>query len=540
MSDNIPFEIQMEIIEKVYDVKSLIHVSFQTMEVFFVSYEFIKGYGVRHTQPHSHILNYKVGYLSDPKFFCLVDDDDNETFKVQHQEFAPFVRSPLLKQFSLYEVVGVCHRLMSLYGFHKDYKNGMVVIWNPSIGKSFGILVPGFVSLDFGFGVCPITRDPTIVNILCTYKMMPWYIEVFTLSSGVWNVILCSKLPRQSIKLNTSTQVVIDRFIYYGAHKDTFTEHGRYTKNHMAVSFDLVTKEFKVVNLPDILTNEIYAPMSVSVCKLSGSLVVSAYIVFEGALCCGVWVMEHDSYFRKLYNIGASFDKIFGFRKKGEPIFKIQQVVEQFTTLNVYDPCLQQIKNLSIYGVEGSYGSFVIGTYKESLHLLDHLDSHAMYATFIKYVICSKVGECSCVVGEWWRWLESKGDGAVKTEEPKDSFIMGDEKLNTIPKKELDEVIKSSIEYLVPILSESEDISGSDSECDLPSCDDFSPINVLEGKSMTFSNPLFDSNDDFIFSDDESLSDEDDLNKKFYNSLGRVPNRCSSSIGKTQEVVIVL
>ncbi|GKA87128.1 hypothetical protein Tco_0808839, partial [Tanacetum coccineum] len=78
-----------------------------------------------------------------------------------------------------------------------------------------------------------------------------------------------------------------------------------------------------------------------------------------------------------------------------------------------------------------------------------------------------------------------------------------------IPEKESDEFIKSSVEDLVPIPSESEDTSGSDSECDLPSCNDFSLINVSEEKSVTFSNPLFDSNDDFTFSDDESLSDED-------------------------------
>ncbi|GJS60177.1 hypothetical protein Tco_0654961 [Tanacetum coccineum] len=45
--------------------------------------------------------------------------------------------------------------------------------------------------------------------------------------------------------------------------------------------------------------------------------------------------------------------------------------------------------------------------------------------------------------------------------------------------------------------------------CDLPSSDDFSPINISEEKSVTFSNPLFDSNDDFTSSDNESLSDED-------------------------------
>ncbi|GJW93010.1 hypothetical protein Tco_0172682 [Tanacetum coccineum] len=86
---------------------------------------------------------------------------------------------------------------------------------------------------------------------------------------------------------------------------------------------------------------------------------------------------------------------------------------------------------------------------------------------------------------------------------------MRNEELSTIPEKESDEFIKSSVEDLVPIPSESEDTSESDSDCDLPSYDDFSSIDVQRGNSMTFSNPLFDSNDDFTSSDDESLSDED-------------------------------
>ncbi|GJW40753.1 hypothetical protein Tco_0066598 [Tanacetum coccineum] len=89
------------------------------------------------------------------------------------------------------------------------------------------------------------------------------------------------------------------------------------------------------------------------------------------------------------------------------------------------------------------------------------------------------------------------------------SHNAGNEELSTIPKKESDEFIKSSVEDLIPIPRESEDTSGSDSESVLPSSDDFSPI--FEEKSVTFSNPLFDSNDDFTSSDDESLSDEDVL-----------------------------
>nr|GEW00913.1 hypothetical protein [Tanacetum cinerariifolium] len=83
------------------------------------------------------------------------------------------------------------------------------------------------------------------------------------------------------------------------------------------------------------------------------------------------------------------------------------------------------------------------------------------------------------------------------------------EDLNTIPEKESNEFIKSSVEDLVPILSESEDTSKSDSEYVLPSYDDFSSINVFEEKAMTFSNPLSNSNDDFTSSDDKSLFDKD-------------------------------
>ncbi|GJS68451.1 hypothetical protein Tco_0683016 [Tanacetum coccineum] len=84
----------------------------------------------------------------------------------------------------------------------------------------------------------------------------------------------------------------------------------------------------------------------------------------------------------------------------------------------------------------------------------------------------------------------------LPTREPEDSLIMGDEHLDTIPEKESDELIKSSVENLVPIPSESEDFSENESECDMPVCDDFT----------TFSNPLFDLNGDFTSSDDMSIT----------------------------------
>ncbi|GJS32344.1 hypothetical protein Tco_0530726 [Tanacetum coccineum] len=59
------------------------------------------------------------------------------------------------------------------------------------------------------------------------------------------------------------------------------------------------------------------------------------------------------------------------------------------------------------------------------------------------------------------------------TEEPVDSLIMEDKHLDTISALESDELIKSSVENLVHTPSESDGIS--ESECDLPVCDDSSP-----------------------------------------------------------------
>nr|GEV98938.1 hypothetical protein [Tanacetum cinerariifolium] len=76
------------------------------------------------------------------------------------------------------------------------------------------------------------------------------------------------------------------------------------------------------------------------------------------------------------------------------------------------------------------------------------------------------------------------------------SLSMGDEHLDTIPKKESDEFNKSSVEDFVPNPSESE----SECKCDVPDCDDSQTTNF----SM-FSNPLF---DDSTSSDDESSHEE--------------------------------
>ncbi|GJR11286.1 hypothetical protein Tco_0793938 [Tanacetum coccineum] len=70
-----------------------------------------------------------------------------------------------------------------------------------------------------------------------------------------------------------------------------------------------------------------------------------------------------------------------------------------------------------------------------------------------------------------------------------------------------DEFIKSSVEDLVPILSESEDTSGSDS--DLPFDDEsLSDEDIPEDNVKIYSNPLFEFDDEYISSDVNPLFDE--------------------------------
>ncbi|GJT58335.1 hypothetical protein Tco_0993389 [Tanacetum coccineum] len=211
------------------------------------------------------------------------------------------------------------------------------------VRKTVGIRVLSSGYFDLGFGVCPVNNDPTVLKI--SYN--PWHVEVFTLSSGVWSLIPSSDLPRESIRLDSSTQIVIliDRFIYWVASDMILAADWPVT--NMIISFDLITKKFKEGN-----------EVNESVC---------------------VRIMVHDGVitsFTKLFTIdrrNLSVNKILGFRKSGEVIMENAMQIPKFAALEVYEPCSQDTEDLEIYG---DADSFFMGSYKETLLLLDHSDGY--------------------------------------------------------------------------------------------------------------------------------------------------------------------
>nr|GEV06529.1 hypothetical protein [Tanacetum cinerariifolium] len=91
----------------------------------------------------------------------------------------------------------------------------------------------------------------------------------------------------------------------------------------------------------------------------------------------------------------------------------------------------------------------------------------------------------------------------LSIDDPVDSLIIEDEHLDTILAMESDEVIKSSVEDLVPIPSESEGIP--ENMCDVPFRDNSLPLNISKDQFEDFS----DSNDDSTLIDDDYFSIDD-------------------------------
>nr|GEY18607.1 hypothetical protein [Tanacetum cinerariifolium] len=88
----------------------------------------------------------------------------------------------------------------------------------------------------------------------------------------------------------------------------------------------------------------------------------------------------------------------------------------------------------------------------------------------------------------------------LSTEEPDNSLSMEDEHLDTIPATESDKFIKSCVENLILIPSESEGIP--EHVCDMPSRDNFPPLDVSKDQIKDFSESIkeFSSTDDDSFS----------------------------------------
>ncbi|KAK1425177.1 hypothetical protein QVD17_20523 [Tagetes erecta] len=351
MSDNLPIEIQMEIMLRL-PVKSLI--KFRSVskacKSMIDSSDFAALYSTHHTQ-QQHLL---VTYEEPPDYkthFISISDD--HTFP---QKVYPTV--PLLLQMLTHSsVIASDYGLVCMHGTYSTTcggsfsKTDIVVIWNISIRRAIPIVVPKMedrmYGTSVGFGVCRATKDPKIVKI--TYvrntdmekvSCIPSQVEVFTVSAGAWRRPY-KNLPGKSIKfLWLWEQEAVDGFLYWRAidmKTRTCMDDG-YKSYNLIISFDLTTEEFREVNLPRSLEHVSIYDYSMS--KLKESLVVLHRGVEANTSMIDVWMMEDgvSKLFTKLYTINVNIPnaiinlnairnlpgaRVQGFRKSGEPIIEV-------------------------------------------------------------------------------------------------------------------------------------------------------------------------------------------------------------------------
>nr|XP_043632958.1 F-box protein CPR1-like [Erigeron canadensis] len=379
MSEYIPFEIQIEIIKRL-PAKSA--VKFRLVSKPWNSYIGSSEFIIAHHHCNIHRYPHRLlAWCKDP--IEIYDDRyatvfDDATF--YQQDFT--AKAPrLVKLLRDSRVIDCSFGLVCSY----DYlETDIAILSNPLIKKSLVVPLPiSSHTKVIGFGVCPVTLDPTIVNISHgdLLHSLPWEVEVFTLSSGTWKRLISSNLPRKTVNLQSSeqcTQVIIDGFIYWDACEREVVAKETHPRNvNLIVSFDMATHEFEVIDLPDILSHPFYMNLS----KIRESLAVIEYIRYSMTDVCAVWMMKDivTKSFTKLYTIKApspSSKMVLGSRRSGEPIMETHYEGEKAAILEVYEPCSEHITKLGIFGEDCS---FFVSSYMETLFLLDQADCHIDY-----------------------------------------------------------------------------------------------------------------------------------------------------------------
>ncbi|GJR03481.1 hypothetical protein Tco_0414238 [Tanacetum coccineum] len=227
----------------------------------------------------------------------------------------------------------------------------------------------------FGFGVHPVTLDPTILKINYPYYGQgPWYVSVFTLSSRSWYKLESYCLPRESIRIKRSGQAVVGGKIFWVGSEKFYSDDGISNKIYMLVSFDLISHQFQVINMPEqMLVGEFLPPYFIS--QLEDSIIISGSFNFGDFRFIYAWEIEVDdaevSSYRLLFTIPYPAQhelKLIGFTKDKEPIVEASFLQQFHHSLQVFNRSYESFQDV---GVEANHGSFFIGQYKESLMLVN-------------------------------------------------------------------------------------------------------------------------------------------------------------------------
>lgn len=366
MSDNIPIEVQMDIIRRLPVSRILQSRSVcKSWKAAIDTLHFTVITGVRQDMHFPYLIQYRQVLKGYMHYVC--------------QNFA-FTPVPTNLSFSYLIPIGWSHGVWA-FSYGPIFPHYMAFVWNPSIRRSVGTLIPymntaqAYEKRLLAFGIRPDNLDPTILKI--SYPFNPentWCVLVFSFNSKQWKVLENEFLPRQSIRLKKSSQAVVDEHIFWCAYESFIANDGSEYKSYMMVSFNLVTHRFHVLDIPDQLL--VRLPVSFFVSNLRDNVVVSGNISADDNFVFSIWMLEiaggSIQSFQSLITITTPFVlKLIGFENDKNPILEVHNPEGFVMNLVVYNVSSGTYMYI---GAEGNCASFFINPNCESLILQTHDD----------------------------------------------------------------------------------------------------------------------------------------------------------------------
>ncbi|KAJ9549282.1 hypothetical protein OSB04_021825 [Centaurea solstitialis] len=382
MSDYLPRDLHLQILKRL-PLNSIIQSSIvcKSWNSLITSTDFISAHqnftkSINGTGPQTLLIRY---FDRTRKIEKYVTGKDDLTFGFQFSDIE-FHQSATTTAY--FRVVGYCDGVFCL---SDDLFDSMstVILWNPSIRRSVRVLVPNHEQIwpqvtVLGFGVCPRTHDPKIVRIVCVNDFsVPDMVtmndhssvEVFSVASGGWRKHFGGgggnhgRSPHKMIQISWS-QICFSGAIHWIACDKRIGSNPRC----LIVSFGLVHEVFDEMPLPDALARQHVLKLSID--NRKGCLTVIECDMEKGNECCGVWVMKEYGVMRsweKLYviHLPGLLRRPVGFRANGEMVLALKN--HELVSVD----CNGNIKSLNVYG---NIRSFFVGSFMESLILVDKQD----------------------------------------------------------------------------------------------------------------------------------------------------------------------
>lgn len=218
----------------------------------------------------------------------------------------------------------------------------------------------------FGFGFDIKSKDYKVVKMTYSQSrgafLLPPKVEIFSLSLGIWKQ-LDGFIPESYIVEYFYKQAVVHGKVHWTGYK---IDVERKRMKNLILAFDLSDEIFVELQLPECLV--IGLPMNLNTAEFGESLAIYHYDKCTWTRICSIWVMKEYGVvesWSKEYNIVLDWEPgmILGFRNNSEIL-----LTRRTGQLVSYNLETHEKMNFDIIGTKNS---FFMGTYKESLILLN-------------------------------------------------------------------------------------------------------------------------------------------------------------------------